>query len=106
MPSYVVRATITKQTCAKITGKSIRIYNGTGNNFICDLGPICSIYPMKYGNNKSVLLFHLKNNMMEWVLYNYKQMEIPKNPDLNVFNLIIDSCVSNGIVPVKITIDK
>lgn len=106
MPSYVVRDTITKQTSNKIIGKNIGLYLYTDNNYLYDIGPICSIYPMKNSKDKQVLIFYLDDDKMNWVLYIYKQIEVPKNMDSNSYNLIVESKISEGNVPVKITLDK
>lgn len=106
MPSYVIRKTITSLTKPKILGKLIRIFIKNNENFLCEIGPICSVYPMKYGNVNYVLIFYLNDIVMEWVLYNYKQIEIPKNSDQQIYNLIINSSISEGDVPVKIILDS
>ena len=106
MPSYVVRDTITKQTSNKIIGKNIGLYLYTDRNYLYDIGPICSIYPMKNSKDKLVLIFYLKDGKMNWVLYKYIQIEVPKNMGINIYNLIVESKISEGNVPVKITLDK
>lgn len=106
MPSYTVRDTITKQSSNKIIGKYIKLYLYTDSNYLHNIGPICSIYPMKNSKEKLVLLFYLEDNTMNWVLYNYKQIEVPKNTDAIFYNLIVHSRISEGVVPVKITLDK
>jgi len=106
MPSYVVRNTITKQTSNKIIGKNIGLYLYTDSNYLHDIGPICSIYPMKNSKDKFVLIFYLEDGKMNWVLYIYKQIEVPKNMDINHYNLIVESKINEGNVPVKLTLYK
>ena len=49
------------------------------DNLYCNIGPVCDIYPIKNNRQKLVLIFYIENDIMKWVLYEYKQLEIPKN---------------------------
>ena len=79
MPSYVVRNTISKPTASNILGKTIRISLINSDNLYCNIGPICEIFPIKNDKQKLVLIFYLDDDVMKWILYSYKQLEIPKN---------------------------
>ena len=107
MPSYVIRNTISKQTASNIIGKTIRISLFNSDNLYCNIGPVCDIYPIKNNRQKLVLIFYIENDIMKWVLYEYKQLEIPKNINTNIYNLIIAiPPINNGEVPIKITINS
>ena len=106
MPSYVVRDTITQPTANKLIGKIIRLSKLYCSESMLDIGPICNIYPIKEGNKRYAMIFYLDNGEMKWALYNYRQIEIPKSYDINIYNLIINTIVNSGTVPVKIILEK
>lgn len=111
MPSYTIRQKITLQTSNKILGKRIKIIVSLkdDNEYIDRIiGPIISIYPIKNrGLKNQVLIFYLDQLRMRWILYEYKQIEIPKNINKDCYILkTSDEAIAEDSVPIKINLPK
>ena len=111
MPSYTIRQKITQQTSNKILGKRIKIIISLNDNneyFDRIIGPIISVYPIKNrGQKNQVLIFYLDEFQMKWILYEYEQIEIPKNINKDCYILkTSDEAIAEDSVPIKINISK